>query len=111
MYTQIWNKYLPVILILIKRSAVTEQTFVLNRTDFERVSKSNKAGYNFTIQFTNGKVVDRTNLTEVAKALASALLEDAVFANLLVENNYEFKFNTKLQLHIKNCGLQETINR
>lgn len=107
MYTDIWNKYLPVIKILIKRSAVTEQTFVLNRTDFERVNKSYKAGYNFTIQFINGNVAQRSNLTEVAKALVNALLEDPLFTNLLLENNYEFKFNNKLQLHIKNCGLQE----
>ena len=36
MYTQIWNKYLPIIRILLKRSTGSDQTLNLNATDFER---------------------------------------------------------------------------
>jgi hypothetical protein len=55
-YTYIWNKYFPVIRVLMKRSADTEQTLELNRIDFERSGKGRKAVYKFNIEFTNGKL-------------------------------------------------------
>ena len=44
MYTQIWSKYLPIIKILLKRSANGNQTLELNRIDFERAGTGRKAG-------------------------------------------------------------------
>src|SRR6266496_2288155 len=98
MYTYIWNKYLAVIRILIKRSATLEQTLNLNRIDFE------KAGNKFNIEFINGKVNNMLSNNELAQALANILLGDDIIRLLLLENNYEFSFNTKFQLQIKNCG-------
>ncbi len=104
MYTYIWNKYLAVIRILIKRSATLEQTLNLNRIDFEKAGKGRKAGYKFNIEFINGKVNNMLSNNEMAQALANILLGDDIIRLLLLENNYEFSFNTKFQLQIKNCG-------
>jgi hypothetical protein len=109
MYTQIWNKYLPVIKILIKKSATTEQTLHLNQTDFERAGKGRKAGYKFNIAFANGRVSNNTRLSEVGQALINILMSDELFKDLVLRNNYEFDFNTKFQLRIKNCGHRETV--
>ena len=58
MYTYIWNKYLPVIRILLKKSAAGAQLLSLNREDFEREGTGRKAGYKFTIAFTDGKATN-----------------------------------------------------
>jgi hypothetical protein len=50
MYSQTWNKYLPVIRILLKRSATAPQQTGLNKTDFETGgSRTRKLSCSFTI--------------------------------------------------------------
>src|SRR5947199_1501877 len=107
MYTYIWNKYFPVIRILMKRSAYAEQMLDLNRIDFERAGKGRKAVFKFNIEFINGKPASITKDNELAQTLASILMDDEVTKALLLKYNYEFSFNTKFQLYIKNIEKQQ----
>lgn len=102
MYTHIWNKYLPIIRILLKKSAGGEQTLDLNRIDFERAGTGRKAGYKFTIQLKNGRVANVISTSPLAMDLAAVLLEDAVVKELVRTNNYEVSLNTKFQVSLKN---------
>jgi hypothetical protein len=106
MYTHIWSKYLPIIKILLKRSATADQTLSLNRIDFERAGSGRKAGYKFNIDFGNGKVTNVISGSPLASDLAAVLLQDEVAKNLFRENEYKVSLNTKFQLSIKNCSLQ-----
>jgi len=106
MYTYIWNKYFPVIRILVKRSANAEQMLDFNRIDFERSGKGRKAVYKFNIEFVNGRPTAMIMDNELAQTLASILMEDDITKVLLLQNNYEFNFTTKFQLHIKNLKKQ-----
>lgn len=101
MYTQIWNKYLPIIRILVKKSMTAEQVFNLNAIDFERVGAARKAGYKFNIQFSGGRVSNVISDSPMAKDLAYTLLQDEVFKALATENEYSITMNTKYQLTIK----------
>jgi|SRR5882724_554752 hypothetical protein len=102
MYTHIWNKYLPIIRILLKKSASGDQTLNLNRIDFERAGTGRKAGYKFMIQLNNGRVANVISTSPLALDLATVLLEDAVVKELVRTNNYEVSLNTKFQVSIKN---------
>lgn len=101
MYTAIWNKYLPIIRILLKRSLANDQTLDLNRIDFERAGIGRKAGYKFTIEFRNGRVSNIISNLPLAGELATILQADDVIKNLLLSNDYDFSLNTKFQLGIK----------
>lgn len=101
MYTQIWNKYLPVIRILLKKSASGDQLLSLNRDDFERAGTGRKAGYKFTIEFTDGKVSNVISGSELASQLASAMLEDTATRQVLHSGQFQVILNTKFQLTIK----------
>ena len=101
MHTQIWNKYLPIIKILLKRSVSSDQVLDLNVTDFERAGIARKSGYKFTILFSNGRVDNVISSIPLAKDLATALLEDAAVKELLLQNNYHISLNPKYQLGIK----------
>ena len=48
MFTQAWNKYLPVIRILMKRSVNGPQKLDTNRTDFERAAGGRKLKFTFS---------------------------------------------------------------
>lgn len=104
MYNHIWKKYLPIIRILMKKSATEDQVLDLNRVDFERAGTGRKAGYKFTIEFTDGKVGNVISGSTLAMHLASVILEDDSARQILNENNYEISLNTKFQLSIKNVS-------
>ncbi len=102
MYNHIWKKYLPIVKILMKKSATEDQVLDLNRVDFERAGTGRKAGYKFTIEFTDGKVGNVISGSTLAMHLASVILEDDAAKQILQDNNYEVSLNTKFQLSIKN---------
>lgn len=106
MYTYIWNKYLPVIRILLKKSAAGDQLLSLNREDFERAGTGRKAGYKFTIAYTEGKVSNVISGSDLASHLAAAMLEDAATKAVLATGHFEVILNTKFQLTIKNTTPQ-----
>jgi hypothetical protein len=115
MYTQVWTKYLPIIRILLKRSATVDQTLEMNRIDFERAGSGRKAGYKFTIEFRKGRVSNLISSSPLASNLSMVLLQDPVIKDILQKTDYDISLNTKFQLHIKNLSpdqptLQETEN-
>src|SRR5437870_3735134 len=103
MYIHIWNKYLPIIKILLKRSVTNEQTLDLNRIDFEKAGSGRKAGYKFSIQFSKGRVTNVVSGSPLASDLVTVLQHDGILKTLLVDNDYQLCLNTKFQLSIKNC--------
>src|SRR5450432_4689469 len=106
MYTHIWLKYLPIIKILMKRSAGNDQTLDLNRIDFERAGTGRKAGYKFTIEFTGGRVSNVISNSPLALDLAAVMLESDTTKQILGQNKYTISLNTKFQLITKNCDLE-----
>ena len=101
MYAQIWTKYLPVIRILLKKSATEEQRLGLNRTDFEKGNRNRKPTCSFNVRISNGRF-NTVSQSAPAKELIAVLLEDEVAKKLLRENNYHFVLNADLQLRIVN---------
>lgn len=101
MYTQIWNKYLPIIRILLKRSTGSDQTLNLNSTDFERAGATRKSGYKFHINFVNGRVDNIISASPIARDLADVLLQDAMVKELFSRADYYFTMDAKFNLGIR----------
>ncbi len=101
MYTHIWNKYLPVIKILLKKSVAGEQKMGLNRTDFEKGNRTRKPACSFNIELTNGRF-NTISQSAAAKDLVTVLLEDEVAKPLLRKNHYKISLNSDFQLSIAN---------
>jgi len=103
MYTHTWNKYLPVIRILLKRSVNEEQKVGLNRIDFENGSRNRKFSCSFNVELEKGRL-SKMSQSAPAKELIAVLLEDAVSKDLLRENTYVISLNSSFQLTIKNLA-------
>ena len=104
-YITLWNKYLSVIRILLKKSASEEQVLMLNRIDFERIAGIRKSGYKFTVNFINGRPDALFSGNDLVQTFISVLQTDEfINNNCLSQNNYTFVFTTKYQLSIKNNG-------
>jgi hypothetical protein len=108
MYTNVWNKYLPIIKILLKRAKNGDQVLDLNFSDFERAGIGRKTGYKFNIVFSKGKVHNVIINLPLASNLSSLLLQDAMVKELFMHNDYHISMNTKFQLGIKQLPLEET---
>ncbi len=85
-----------------KKSVSEDQVLDLNRVDFERAGTGRKAGYKFTIEFTDGKVGNVISGSTLAMHLASVMMEDDGAKEIIRDKNYEVSLNTKFQLSIKN---------
>lgn len=105
MFTNIWNKYLPVIKILLKRSSKQgEQLLAINQSDFERAGLARKSGNKFSLLFKQGKVDNVIMPSPIAAELANGLLQNEDTKALLAEHDYRIALDTKYQLHIVPLG-------
>lgn len=102
MYLQTWNKYLPVIRILFKRSIAGPQQMNLNRIDFETGgSRTRKLTCSFNIQLERGRLVTLSQSVTV-KNLLEVLQQDDAVAQLMRQNMYEINLTNAFQLTITN---------
>ncbi|HEX7904811.1 MAG TPA: hypothetical protein VF487_13125 [Chitinophagaceae bacterium] len=101
MYIYTWKKYLPVIRLLLKKSAIADQVATLNHTDFEKSSRARKPACSFTIELVNGRFKMVSQSTS-AKNLLEVLMEDEAAKALLRKNHYAISLNSDFQLNIKN---------
>jgi len=102
MFTQTWNKYLPIIKILMKRSVTGSQSFDMNQTDFQRAAGGRKIKFTFTISLHKGRIQNITNPPALAKDLSELLQENSDTNKLVRKYDYEFSLNSNFQLTIKN---------
>jgi len=107
MYVHVWNKYLPIIKILMKKASAGNQTLDLNRIDFERAGSGRKAGYKFSIDFKQGRVSNIISGSPLASDLATVLLNDPASRAILANADISIALNTKFQLAIANKSIVE----
>jgi hypothetical protein len=99
-YTQVWDKYLPIIRILLKRSNAGDQTLDMNSTDFEKAAAGRRDSYKFNIRFKRGRV-DNAITSLVAKDLVSTLQKDETIKQLFMMNEYELDMTKNFKLLIR----------
>jgi hypothetical protein len=102
MFRQTWNKYMPVIRILIKKSATGEQTLSMNSTDFMRAAGGRKIKFSFDLQLTKGQFINSTQSTPIAQDLVMLLQEDEQMRRVIRYEHLEFSMNNNFQLRIRN---------
>ena len=103
MFSQVWKKYLPVIVILLKRSANGEQTLSMNPSDFQRAAGGRKIKYSFSnLQLSNGRINNMVKHQPLAREFAEVMQEDEITRKFLQKKLLEFSMNNGFQLSIKN---------
>lgn len=103
MFTQTWKKYLPIIIILLKRSGGEPQTMQTNFSDFERAAGGRKIKFNFSnMQLNNGRQNYGEKLPLVATDLIQVLQESVPVTGLLKNQNFLFAMDSNMALTITN---------
>ena len=104
MFSQVWKKYLPVIMILLKRSVNGgDQSLSMNPSDFQRAAGGRKIKYSFTnLQLINGRINNMVKHQPLAREFAEVMQEDETVRKFLQKKHFEFSMNNGFQLVIKN---------
>ena len=103
MFSQVWKKYLPVIMILLKRSVNGDQSLSMNPSDFQRAAGGRKIKYSFTnLQLINGRINNMVKHQPLAREFAEVMQEDETVRKFLQKKHFEFSMNNGFQLSIKN---------
>jgi len=103
MFVQTWNKYLPIIKILMKRSVNGDQSLEMNSTDFQRAAGGRKVKFSFSIELVKGRMRNILAPAPLARDLITALEQDDVTHALLRKQEYELIMSSDFKLKIKNC--------
>lgn len=102
MFSLIWKKYLPVIIILLKKVKEAEQTLAMNVSDFERASGGKKVKFSFSsLEINNGKLNTQIKCPEIAKDLAQVLLQTPKSIELLSDLKLNFSLTNDCVLTFK----------
>lgn len=101
MYTSVWQKYLPIIRIVMKRSLASDQVLALNAPDFARAGLNRKLGYPFLIGLKNGKLKNVIIDIPLASSLATVLLEDSAISAMIANAEFDIKLNSKYEMTIR----------
>ena len=108
MFLHTWRKYLPVIILLMKRSGKSEQVLNMNQTDFERAAGGKKAKLTFSnLKLDNGRTNYDSNYSPLAKDLIAVLQENEQTGAMMRQKQFEFSLNSSFQLTIRNTTVNE----
>ena len=108
MFLHTWRKYLPVIILLMKRSGKSEQVLNMNQTDFERAAGGKKAKLTFSnLKLDNGRTNYDSNYSPLAKDLIAVLQENEQTGAMMRQKQFEFSLNSSFQLTITNTTVNE----
>ena len=107
MFSQTWNKYLPVLRILLKRSVNGEQTLAMNGTDFQRAAGGRKVKFSFSVRMRKGRLPSLDNPPPLAREFAEALQADVVTRPIVRDQEFEFSLNNSFILTIRNLTSAE----
>lgn len=105
MFSPTWNKYVPVIRILLKRSLKSgEEQLSMNQTDFSRAAGGKKVKFAFQLKYRDGRLENAEKASPIARNLAEVLGEDETIRKILKENNFAFGMNNLCQLSMRHKG-------
>lgn len=102
MFAQVWNKYLPVLKILLKRSLNEEQTMMMDASDFQRAAGGRKIKFSYSVTLNNGRLQTMDKPSAIAKEFVTILQEDDMIKQFIRRYDIEFSLNNSFQLSIRN---------
>jgi len=103
MFIKTWEKYLPVIVLLMKRANKGEQVLDMNHTDFERATGGKKVKFSFPeVCLKNGRIDSHEKISLLAGDLVAVIQENEKAQWVTPGKLFEFSMNSNFQLKIKN---------
>ena len=102
-YQRVWVKYLPVIIMKLKTAIKNndKQELNLDKYDFENVSVKKTAAYKFNLELKEGRAINKSDSTAMARDFALAINEHVVAKDMVKTGHFTFSMGNKFVLTIQ----------
>lgn len=100
-YTQLWKKYLPVIRLLLKKTADSEQKLQIYKHEFVSTGAKNKLGYIFNLEIVNGKAINKSAALASSFDLLNVLNENELTSEWLKGKSVKISVNKACELSMQ----------
>ncbi|MEI7979495.1 MAG: hypothetical protein WCI53_11670 [Bacteroidota bacterium] len=97
-YTQLWKKYLPVIRLLLKKTADGDQKLQIYKHEFVSTGAKNKLGYIFNLEIVNGKAVNKSNTLASSFDMLNVLNDNDITSEWLKGKTVRISVNKACEL-------------
>jgi hypothetical protein len=99
-YAYLWNKYRPVILKLMISADKDPQQYKLSGHEFKAIGRREKAGFSFSVEISDGKILNNVKDATVARDLLHVLQQSQKATELMKLSVYEFRMDKQFVLHV-----------
>jgi hypothetical protein len=99
-YAYLWNKYRPVILKLMISADKDPQQYKLSGHEFKAIGRREKAGFSFSVEISDGKIMNNVKDATVARDLLHVLQQSQKATELMKLSVYEFRMDKQFVLHV-----------
>lgn len=99
-YVELWQKYRPAILAMMKVSEAEHKYYQLTEHEFTAIGERTKAGYVFNLEISKGKVVNNISGTAVARDLFIVLENSATAKEIMATSNIKITLSNKFVLGV-----------
>jgi hypothetical protein len=102
-YQRVWSKYMPLIVLKLKTaiSKNEKQEVSLDKYDFENAAIKRNAAYSFNLEMKEGRAINNSASTALARDFASAINENQAMKDLTRSGHYKFSMGNKFVLTIQ----------
>lgn len=107
-YILLWQKYAPVIHVLLKNTDVKNQTLQLYRHEFEHVGQKQKTSVNFSFDLIKGRATNIAGTLGIARDLCHVLDNKAETKLLLKERKIKVSVGKTYELQLTKIEEQLT---
>ena len=107
-YMLLWQKYAPVIQVLLKNTDNKNQKLQLYKHEFEHSGQKQKANVTFSFDLINGKAVNIISTTGIARDLWQVLDNKTATKNLLKDRKIKISIDKSFELQLEK--IQENSN-
>ena len=97
-YTQLWKKYLPVIRLLLKKTADGDQKLQIYKHEFVSTGAKNKLGYIFNLEIVNGKAINKSAVLASSFDMLNVLNDNNLTAEWLKGKTVKISVNKACEL-------------
>lgn len=99
-YAYLWNKYRPVILKLMISADKDPQHYKLSGHEFKAIGRREKAGFAFSMEVSDGKIINHVKDASVARDLLHVLQQSQKGSELMKLSVYEFRLDKQFVLWV-----------
>jgi len=108
-FLMLWNKYLPAIRILLKKSVTEDQQIMLSKMELQSVDTRKNVNFSFSVEISKGKMENSIGVSPIGKDLFAVLAGDPVVRLFMSDKTISLQMTRASVLTFKTLVVQPAV--